>query len=288
MERHYSTDLALDTAVRLGGGQVLVRPAAEGTASVEVRAVDPGHEPSVRLAESAEVRLEGRHLAVFVPGQGRVFRRGEVVVDLRLPADSRLAVKAGLATVGVTGGLEELDARIGAGSVEVDRVGELHVKAGQVDVVVGRARALTVASGQGSLRAAESGDAAFKSGSGSVELGRSTGAVQVKGGSVQLVVGEAVSGEVFFNTGSGDARVSVATGTTVELDLISGSGDVRCELPLESSAPAGGAGLRVRLRTGSGDLLVTSSVPAAVPAVAPGGAPGGVPADGPAGADGAA
>ena len=42
---------------------------------------------------------------------------------------------------------------------------------------------------------------------------------------------------------------------------MSASGDVRCDLPLESAAPSGGAGLRLKLRTGHGDLRVA---PAAV------------------------
>jgi hypothetical protein len=76
---------------------------------------------------------------------------------------------------------------------------------------------------------------------------------------VQLDLREAGPGELDFNTGSGSATVGVLAGTTVQLDLMSASGDVRCDLPLESSAPAGGAGLRIRLRTGSGDLLVRPS-----------------------------
>ena len=78
----------------------------------------------------------------------------------------------------------------------------------------------------------------------------------VKGGKVALDLREASAGEVRFDSGMGNARVGVVAGTTVQLDLSSGIGDVRCDLPVESSAPAGGAALSLRLRTGAGDLLV--------------------------------
>lgn len=261
-------DGPLEVVVRLGSGQVHVRRADTGTAQVQVRPLDPEHDSSVRLAAGAEVHLDGSRLTVSVPDQGRIFRRGEVVIDLQLPPDSAVAVKAGMAAVTVRDGIQGLDAKLGSGSVAVDRAAELRVKAGQVDVVVGQAGSLAVSSGQGTLRAGEVEHAAFKSGAGDVEIGHSTGVVQVKGGAVQLVVRDAASGEVFFHTGSGDARVAVVPGTTVELDLTSGSGDVRCELPVESAAPPGGASLRLRLRTGSGDLLVT--VGAGAPASAAG------------------
>ena len=49
---------------------------------------------------------------------------------------------------------------------------------------------------------------------------------------------------------------SVVEGTTVQLDLQSALGDVRCDLPMEDGAPGGGSDLKVRLVTGLGDLVV--------------------------------
>lgn len=135
------------------------------------------------------------------------------------------------------------------------------MKAGQTVIRVGTADSIAVSTGQGSLRTDRSGDVAFKAGQGSAFLGRTDGSVAVKGGMVQLDIREAGDGDIAFNTAAGSATVGIALGTTVELDLMSASGDVRCDLPLESSAPSGGAGLRLRLRTGSGDLRVA---PAAV------------------------
>jgi DUF4097 and DUF4098 domain-containing protein YvlB len=251
----------LAASVRLGSGELVVERAEPGTASAEVRPLDPDHEPSVRLAASAQISFDGDRLDVRVPEQGRIFRRGEVRVSLALPVSSSVALKAGAVDVDVAGGLTGMDAKIGSGAVRIDHVDGLAVKAGQVDVQVDRAGAVAVSTGQGTLRAQHVGDTMFKTVSGNVELGRTDGNVAVKGGSVDLTIHEAQSGSIALTTGSGDAHVCVVTGTTVELDLTSGSGDVRCDLPMESSAPPGGAALRLRLKTGSGDLRVAATAP---------------------------
>ncbi|GAC1442488.1 MAG: hypothetical protein NVS3B26_00250 [Mycobacteriales bacterium] len=266
MRQQFHTDGPVEAEVKLGMGRVTAERAATGTTWASVEAVDPGHEPSVRLAERSTITLVGHVLRVDVPDSGRLFRRAEVAVGFGLPADSGLAVKGGSADVTVRGGVAALAAKLGAGDVDVDEADAVAVKAGQTDVRIGLGGNVAVSAGQGSLTADRVGTAAFKAGQGSVELGRTDGSIVVKGGSVDLDLRESGPGEVIFQTGSGNATVRVAPGTTVELDLISASGDVRCDLPLESSAPSGGAGLRLRLRTGSGDLRVA---PAAVLPAAP-------------------
>lgn len=252
----------VEATVKLGSGELVVEPADVGTARADVTPRDPDHEPSVRLAASARVSFDGEHLVVSVPEQGRAFRRGEVRVSLALPPSSGLSLKGGAVDVDVSGHLVGLEAKIGSGTLRLEGVDGLAVKGGQVDVEVDHAGAVAVSTGQGTLRAQHVGDTSFKTGSGHVELGRTDGSVVVKGGSVGLQIHEAAAGAVVFTTGSGDAHIGVVPGTTVELDLVSGSGDVRCELPMESSAPAGGPGLRLKLRTGSGDLRVASATPA--------------------------
>jgi DUF4097 and DUF4098 domain-containing protein YvlB len=265
MHQDFKVDGAVEAAVRLGSGTLSVQPTDPGVVWAGVAATDATHEPSVRLAERALIVLRGDQLKVDVPESGRVLRRASVAVTLGLPPGSSLAVKGGAVDISVVGGLEAFAAKLGAGDVVVDSATDVAVRSGQSDLIVGRAETVAFTTGQGALRADTVGDTAFKAGQGSVELGRTEGAVAVKGGAVQLVVQEACDGEVDFHTGSGGARIGVRAGTTVELDLMSASGDVRCDLPMESSAPSGGAALRLRLRTGSGDLLVQPAMTDRVP-----------------------
>jgi DUF4097 and DUF4098 domain-containing protein YvlB len=257
MEQHFTTDEALEVDVKLGMGRIDAERAQPGSAWASVEPVDPSHEPSVRLAAQASITLDDHRLRVHLPDSGRLFRRAEVAVRLGLPQQSSLAVRAGAVDISVVGGVDELSAKLGAGDVTVDEVaGTVSVKAGQTDVNVGTAEEVAVTTGQGSLTAGVVRHASFKTGQGAVRLGRTHGSVAVKGGSVDLDITEAAGGDVVFTTGSGSATVAVAPGTTVQLDLVSASGDVRCDLPMESAAPPGGAALHLRLRTGSGNLRV--------------------------------
>lgn len=243
MRQDFTVDEAIETEVKLGSGRVDTGIAAPGTAWATVEAVNAKDEQSVRLAAQSSISFEGGRLRVDVPDAGRLFRRAQVAVRLGLPPHSALSVKGGMVDVTVVGGVTALAVKLGTGDVDVDEAtAALAVKAGQTNVRVGVAGAVSVSTGQGS-----------------VKLGRTDGAVAVKGGSVDLEIREAGAGDVSFTTGSGSATVAVAAGTTVELDLLSASGDVRCDLSMESSAPSGGAGLRLRLRTGSGDLRVSSA-----------------------------
>jgi hypothetical protein len=269
MTQEFVTHGAVEARVRLGSGELVVIASDAGTARADVAPLDPSHEPSVRLAASAQIRFDGEHLDVSVPEQGRIFRRGEVRISLALPPSSGVSMKGGAVDVTVSAYLGGFEAKLGSGTIRLDGADGVAVKGGQVDVEVRHAGAIAVSTGQGTLRAAHAGDTAFKAGSGRVELDTVDGNVVVKGGAVDLVVREVSSGAIAFTAGSGDARVGVAPGTTVELDLTSGLGDVRCELPLESSAPRGGAGLRLRLRTGSGDLVVRSTAAEPTPAAGP-------------------
>jgi DUF4097 and DUF4098 domain-containing protein YvlB len=264
MRQQFAVSAALEASTRLGNGRVTVERAEDGVAWAAVEAADSASEASVELAARATISLLGNQLVVDVPDSGRLFRRAELAVTFGLPPQSGLSVKGGMVDVTVRGGVAALAVKLGTGDVDVDEAtSAVAVKAGQTNVVLGRAGTVAVSTGQGSLRADDVGVTAFKTGQGTVHLGRTAGAVAVKGGSVDLTVQEAGPGEIAFTAGAGSASVGVAAGTTVELDLLSGAGDVRCDLPLEASAPSGGAALRVRLKTGSGNLSVSPA--AAVP-----------------------
>lgn len=264
MKQEFSSDGPVEASVKMGSGRIDVQPAEPGSAWASVSAVDPNHEASVQLAERATITFDAGHLNVDVPESGRIFRRAEVAVTLGLPGRSGLSIKGGAVDVTVRGGVEALSVKIGAGDVDVDEAtSAMAVKAGQTDVRIGTCGNVAISTGQGSLTAERVGTTAFKTGQGSVALGRTDGSIAVKGGAVELEIREAGSGDVAFTTGSGSASIGVAAGTTVEMDLVSASGDVRCDLPMESSAPVGGAGLKLKLRTGSGNLRVAPTVAAA-------------------------
>lgn len=260
MEEHLVVAGPLDVRVKVPSAHIAVTAADAGRATAAVEPLDPGHEPSVRLASRTAIRLRKDRLDVTVQEAGRALREGELLVRLALPPGSRLTVHAGKATISVVDGLEALDASLGAGSVDADHVRQgLSVRAAQCDVVVGQAQTTSVTTGQGTLRAERVGDLTFKAAQGEVELGQTCGTVRVKGAALGLVVHAAGPGDLDYQSAAGDARVAVVAGTAVHLDLASAVGRVACDLPHESGTTPARESLRLRLRTGTGDVLVTST-----------------------------
>jgi hypothetical protein len=227
-----------------GGGADAVRAA-------EITWSEPG-DGTLRLAVRSSSELPLR----MVP----------LVVGVWAPAGSRVTARTGAGDVTVRGQAGRTTVRTGAGRAEVgDVAGDADVTTGSGGVVVGavtgRARIRT---GSGTVHvAALGGTTDVKAGSGDVMLGEVAADVGVRTGTGAVHVADARAGRVELTSGSGELRIGVHAGVLAELDLSSGSGGARSELDVQRTAPAREPVLRLRGRTGSGDVLVTR---AAVPA----------------------
>lgn len=243
--------------LRFHAGAVDVAAADADQASATVEALDPTDARSVQAAANARIDVSGDRVSVDVPGKGRWGGNAKVRIRLALPAWSTVLSDSGDVRFHASAALESVRVRTGSGEVEVGEVRQVDVKAGDARVVInGSPQAVAFVTGNGHLTADAVGDLVFKAGHGGATLGSSTGSVSVKGGKVGLELGAAHKGEVVFQSGAGSARVGVAEGTSVQLDLQSSLGDVRCDLAMEDTAPSGGSDLKVRLVTGLGDVVV--------------------------------
>ncbi len=99
----------------------------------------------------------------------------------------------------------------------------------------------------------------MQTGSGDVRLGAVTHDMSARTGSGDLTVVDASAGGLELTTGSGQLRVGIHPGVRAELDVSSGSGHARSDLPVGGPPAEGDVSLRVRARTGSGDALVTAA-----------------------------
>ena len=106
---------------------------------------------------------------------------------------------------------------------------------------------------------ARNGAATVQTGSGDVRLGAVTYDMSARTGSGDLTVVDASAGGLELTTGSGQLRVGIHPGVRAELDVSSGSGHARSDLPVGGPPAEGDVPLRVRARTGSGDALVTAA-----------------------------
>jgi len=225
-----------------GLGSIDADLAAEAVRAADISWSDAGGRLVVRNCRELPLRL--------VP----------LAVTISAPTGSRLAVRTGSGDVTVTGRAGWAAVRTGSGNVTVAAVdGDADMTTGSGDVgldaVSGRARVRT-GSGRIALTAA-GGPTEIKAGSGDVWLGEVTGDLGVRTGSGEVIVADAHTGRLDLTSGTGELRVGVHPGVVAELDLSSGTGRTRSELDVRSVAPEHAPALRVRGRTGTGDVLVT-------------------------------
>ncbi|MGH3805839.1 MAG: DUF4097 family beta strand repeat-containing protein [Pseudonocardiaceae bacterium] len=220
--------------------------------------------PSELAAEAVRrtmVDFTGQRLTVRTP-QDFPLRTVPLTIEVNAPPGSSINARSGSADVAVTGVTAGLDAATGSGQVRAQWcTGAAEVRTGSGDVqlrtVLGRLQVRT-GSGKVDVISAE-GSGTVQTGSGDVMLGTVKHDVSARTGSGDLTVVDACAGGLELTTGSGQLRVGIHSGVLAELDVSSGSGHARSDLPVGGPPPGSDVPLRVRARTGSGDALVTTA-----------------------------
>ncbi|MFB9908210.1 DUF4097 family beta strand repeat-containing protein [Allokutzneria oryzae] len=223
--------------------------------------------PTDEAVKQTRVEQTGNRLVVRGP-QGMPLRVVPLSVVVRVPRGSHINVTTGAAAINVTGvaGVAgRVDLVTSSGDVTVDRTdGNINVQTGTGAVRLGPVHgSLRAKSGNGALEVSSvQGPSKLVTTGGDVWLGAVQHDVDVRTGSGDLTVADAVSGRIHLASGSGSLRVGVRQGTVAELDLVSVSGEARSELPVFEERQPGwdNPALRVEGRTASGNVLVTTSV----------------------------
>jgi len=249
----------INLSVRLGHGSLTIAARdglTEATVSITARDTD--------LLDKVTVEMRGNTLTVHAPRQGGLadliggWRKDRDALDVTIEVPTGTAAKLATATapINVTGSIGPADVATGNAAVDLaavggdlrlrygngeSRVGEVtgsvHLKAGRCEARFGEiGGSLSSGLGSGSLTAATvRGDLHARSGSGSASI-------------------EAVYGNVDLATGSGSFTVGVPDGVSARLDVMTGSGILQSDLPVEEAPRKGGRAVTLRARTGSGDV----------------------------------
>lgn len=229
-------------------------------------AARPG-ELAAEAVRHTAIDFTGRRLAVRSP-RDFPLRTVPLTIQVTAPAGSSITARSGSADIAVDGVADRLDASTGSGQVRAQRcTGTVDVRTGSGDVRLGTVLdRLRVRTGSGEVDVASiaaaagaTGGGTVQTGSGDVRLGAVRHDVSARTGSGDLTVVDACAGGLELTTGSGELRVGIHSGVRAELDVSSGSGQARSDLPVGGSPPEGDVHLRVRARTGSGDALVTAA-----------------------------
>ncbi|MBV9012302.1 MAG: DUF4097 family beta strand repeat protein [Pseudonocardiales bacterium] len=228
-----------------------------------------GTTPLSELAAEAVRRtvidFSGRRLTVYAPREYPL-RTVPLTIQVNAPSGSSISTRSGSADITITGVSASVDAATGSGQVRAQRcTGAAQIRTGSGDVrletVLGQ---LQVRTGSGQIdvinvEGAE-GNGTVQTGSGDIRLGAVKHDVSARTGSGDLTVADACAGGLELTTGSGQLRVGIHPGVLAELDVSSGFGQARSDLPVGEPPAEGEVALRVRARTGSGDALVTSAL----------------------------
>ena len=217
----FQTPAPISAVLDVPAGRVEFIAADRADTVVEVRPADPARSRDRKAAEQAVVAFADGVLRIGAAGPGNQYfgPSGSVEVTVRLPAGSRVEVKAA--------------------STELRGVGRL----GEV-VFEGAYRRIKVDEAASLRLAAVDGD---------VEVGRLTGPARVSTARGSIKVAEAVRGAVELRTGAGDITVGAAVGVSAALDAGTGHGRVSNALRND-----GTAGLDIRATTGRGDITARS------------------------------
>ena len=262
-----STDFPLDGPINLN--------ARVAHGSLTVHAVESVTEARVSLAprkagsdivERTTVEMDGHTLTVHTPRRGGVFdlglfggpftARDLIDVTVTVPAGTALKLASYTAPIVVDGRSGSADVAAGSATVTMAQVdGDLRLRFGSGTASAGTVTgSVQVRSGSGSASfGAVGGSLVCGCGSGDLEVASVRGAVRSRTGSGSARLG-VVYGDVDLASGSGGVEIGLPRGHAAQLNVLTGSGKVRSDLPVDDSPRAGSPRLAIRARTGSGDV----------------------------------
>ena len=262
-----STSLPLDGAinlqVRAGHGSVTVH--AEDGVTEAVVTLEPRVAKS-DITDRTIVELRGRTLTVNTPRRGGIFdlpmlggpnrARDTVDMTITVPSGTAMKISSFTADITVAGRSGSIDAASGASDIRLAHVdGDLRLRFGSgnahVEQVTG---SVEVRSGSGAAQFGEvGGNLSSACGNGRLEVDKALGAVRTRSGSGTAVLG-AVYGDVDLASGSGAVTIGLPQGQSARVELMTGSGRVDSELPVDDAPSGDRRKISVRARTGSGDI----------------------------------
>jgi DUF4097 and DUF4098 domain-containing protein YvlB len=256
----FATPQPIMATVEIVSGSVHLTASERDDTVVRVSPRDPNRASDVRVAESAGVDFANGTLTVTA---GRriisLGRGGAVIVDIELPSRSRVNVSSASAGLRADGDFGDCRLATASGDASIESVaGNLRCDSASGAISV------AALAGQGSVSTASGdatfgelvGDITFRAASGSLSISRLRGTVNAQTASGDAAIAAAVSGEVSVQSGSGDTRVGVEEGTAAKLDLRTHSGAVRNSLQPSDGPVDGDETLHLRVKTGSGDIVV--------------------------------
>jgi DUF4097 and DUF4098 domain-containing protein YvlB len=249
IEQSFHTPLPLTLEVSIPSGDIDV----ETTNGEETSLTVDGDE---RMLEHVELRHDGNRVSVTLRDKSKlgfsfslgsiVFGNGGLRVQARVPHGAGVKVKTASADSDITGHLGMLDVNGVSGDVRVR--GEIAEDA-----------TVKTVSGDVDLERVD-GDVSVQTVSGDLRVRAVAGSVDTKSVSGDIRLEALTAGDARFSSVSGDIEIGIASGSLLDVDAGSTSGDLASEVPLATEPPSGEEAAAptviLRGRTVSGDVRV--------------------------------
>jgi hypothetical protein len=263
-------------------GNVRVIASDRADTVVEVRPSVESNASDVKAAEQTRVEYAAGTLTVKGPKMRALDftnKTRSIDVTIELPAGSRVDGGTGAGDLHGTGRLGECRYKSGAGHIQFDHTGSLHLHTGAGNIVVARvAGNAEISTGTGRVSLAEvDGAAEVKNSNGDTTIGTVTGAVQVRSANGSITVEhaagavnaktangsvrahEVVRGTVVLETAMGDIGIGIREGTAAWLDVKTRFGRVHNTMDGTDSPDSAADTVEVRAHTSFGEISVHRS-----------------------------
>ncbi|CAM2888533.1 DUF4097 domain-containing protein [Saccharomonospora xinjiangensis] len=218
--RTFDTPAPISAILDIPASLVRIIAADRADTAVEVLPVDAAKGRDVKLAEQTTVEYGDGVLRIVASAKNQILgSSGSVEVTVRLPAGSRIEVKADSAELRGVG-----------------RFGDVTFEGSHGDIKVDEAASVRVTT--------QAGD---------VSVGRLTGPAEISVAKGDIRIAEAVRGTVVLRTQAGDVSVGAAAGVSAALDA--GTSHGRTHNALKNT---GRTDLTIRATTDHGDIAAYS------------------------------
>jgi hypothetical protein len=248
----------ITVSVRLGHGSLTLAARDDLTeATVTLSGVD------AEVLDRCTVELRGTTLVVHAPRQGMGELRGAWRKDrnaihavVEVPTGTTTKVATATADISITGEIGTADIATGNATVDVAAVaGDLRLRYGNGQTRIGAVTgSVQLKGGRVDARFGEIGGSlvcGFGSGTLAAHLVR--GDLRARAGSGSTSI-DAAYGNVDLATGSGSLTVGVPDGVSIRLDVMTASGLLHSDLPVEQAPKPGSRAVTLRAQTGRGDV----------------------------------
>jgi DUF4097 and DUF4098 domain-containing protein YvlB len=260
-ERTFNVSAAPDLYVQNASGNILVHPGSGNQIHVSARihsgwSVFGGSDEAAihRIEQNPPVTQDGNTVRVGDNTGHERYNNISIDYDITAPAGVALNLHSGSGDIATDSVGRFLTASTGSGNVRA------HGVSGPADLQSG--------SGDITLDENGSGDIKARTGSGNVHIHGLNGGQTARAGSGDIDAEGRLAGPANLSSGSGNVKLHLGPDAHFNLEASTGSGDIRIHYPgaprqddstrHHMTAPVNGGGQPLEVRTGSGNVEISS------------------------------